>query len=225
MPVITQITEQKRRKNRRSVYLDGVFAFGCNLNVIAKFRLREGMTLTPEQIAAIREGEVRQECFDRAIDFLSRRLHSRAEMTKKLAKYEYGQAMIDSVLDQLAEMGYLNDRAFAEAKAELAAKYKHHGRNRAMIELARRGVERETARQAVEHVYEAHDSAAVARDLARKKMRSLARLEPYVAKRRLFGLLLRRGFDYDTIRPVVEEMLGDIDDDSTRDSSDASPME
>ena len=214
MPKITEIREQKRRKNRRSVYLDGAFAFGCNLNVIARFRLREGLVLTPEQITQIQEGEVRQECFDRAIEFLSKRLHSRAELTKKLAKYEYGAAMIDSVLDQLTALGYLNDRVFAEAKAESAAKYKHHGRNRAMIELARKGVERETARQAVENVYEAHDSASVARDLARKKMRSLARLEPHVAKRRLFGLLLRRGFDYDTIKPVIQEVLGGADEDS-----------
>lgn len=214
MPTITQIAEQKRRKNRRSVYLDGAFAFGCNLNVVVKFKLHEGLQLTSDQIAAIQQGEVRQECFDKSIAFLSSRMHSRSELSKKLTKYEYGKLMIDSVLDQLAELGYLNDKAFAEAKAELAAKHKHHGRNRAMIELARKGVERETARRAVEVVYETHDSASVARDLARKKMRSLARLEPFVAKRRLFGLLLRRGFDYDTIKPVVEEVLGGVDDES-----------
>ncbi len=211
MPTITQIAEQKRRKNRRNVHLDGKFAFACNLNVVAKFRLREGLTLAPDQIAEIQQGEVRQECFDRGIGFLSRRLHSRSELSKKLARYEYGQSLIDQVLDQLAEMSYLNDKAFAETRAELAAKYKHHGRNRAMIELAKKGVERETARQAVAHVYEAHDSSAMARDLARKKVRSLARLEPHVAKRRLIGLLLRRGYDYDTIKPVVEEVLGGID--------------
>ena len=44
MPTITRIDEQRRRKNRRNVYLDGAFAFGCNLNVVAKFRLREGLT-------------------------------------------------------------------------------------------------------------------------------------------------------------------------------------
>src|SRR5688572_15126338 len=98
MPKITEIREQKRRKNRANVYLDGAFAFGCNLNVVVKFRLKEGLVLTPEQITAIQEGEVRQECFDRAMDFLSRRMHSRSELTKKLTKYEYGKATIDSVL-------------------------------------------------------------------------------------------------------------------------------
>jgi regulatory protein len=212
MPVITKITEQKRRSNRRSVYLDGKFAFGCNINVVAKFKLHEGLTLSAEQVRAIEQGEVRQECFDRAVKFLERRLHSRSELTTKLKKYEYPADLIGEVLDQLEQLGYVDDKRFAETKAEQAAKFKHHGQNRARIELARKGVDRETARQAVEHVYEAHDTASVARDLAMKKMRSLARLDPLVAKRRLYGMLLRRGFDYDTIKPVVEEALGSIDE-------------
>jgi regulatory protein len=208
MPTITQITEQKRRPNRRSVFLDGKFAFGCNINVVAKFKLHEGMKVSTEQVEAIQNGAVRQECFDKAIRFLERRLHSRSELRTKLMRDEFGAALIDSVLDQLTELGYVNDQRFATDKAESAAKYKHHGRNRAMLELAKKGVPRETARQAVEHVYEAHDSAAMARDLAQKKMRSLSKLDPQVAKRRLYGMLLRRGFDYDTIKPVVEEVMG-----------------
>src|SRR2546430_4434950 len=101
MPLITNISEQKRRPNRRNIYLDGKFAFGCNLNVVAKFRLREGMNLSAEQVAAIQQGEVRQECFDQAMKFLQRRMHSRVELQRKLARHEYGEQMIASVLDDL----------------------------------------------------------------------------------------------------------------------------
>jgi regulatory protein len=211
MPTITQITEQKRRKNRRSVYLDGKFAFGCNLNVVAKFRLREGLVLSAEQLTQIEQGELRQECFDKAIKCLERRLHSRSELNTKLRKFDYPAAIIGSVLDQLQEMNYVNDQRFAETRAELSARYKHHGSNRARVELAKKGVDRETARRAIEVVYESHDTAADARALAVKKMRSLSRLAPAVAKRRLYGLLLRRGFDHDTIKPVVEEAFGSLE--------------
>jgi regulatory protein len=212
MPTITKITEQKRRKNRRSVYVDGKFAFGCNVNVVAKFRLVEGMAVTGEMLTAIEQGELRQECFDRAMKALERRLHSRAELAKKLARDEYPPELVGRVLDQLEELGYVNDQRFAETRAESAARHKHHGQNRARMELAKRGVDRETARQAIENVYDQHDSAATARDLASRKMRSLSSLEPAVARRRLYGMLLRRGFDYDTIKPVVEEVLGSYDE-------------
>ena len=78
MPLITKIIEQKRRPNRRNIYLDGSFAFGCNVNVVARFRLRVGLQLTDEQLNEIQRGEVRQECFDAAMKFLQQRLHSRA---------------------------------------------------------------------------------------------------------------------------------------------------
>lgn len=208
MPTITKISEQKRRENRRNVYLDGRFAFGCNLNVVARFKLREGMTLTAEQVRAIEEGEVRQECFDKALEYLGLRLHSRAELSKKLARREYGDAVIGAVLDELARLGYVDDERFARTKALSAAEHKKHGRRRAMVELLKTGVKGEVARRALDQVYDAQDTLAVARQLAEKQAPRLKRLDPQVARRRLVGMLQRRGFDYEDIRPVVDEVLG-----------------
>jgi regulatory protein len=130
MPVITRIAEQKRNPNRRSIHLDGQFAFGCNVNVVAKFRLKEGLSLTEQQVRDIEIGEVKQECFDHALKYLQMRLHSRAELSKKLSRREYGQGVINGVLDDLTRLGYLDDERFARTKALSAAEHKHHGRRR-----------------------------------------------------------------------------------------------
>jgi regulatory protein len=211
MPVITQIIETKRRQNRRSVYLDGVFAFACNLNVVARFRLREGMTLDVEQLAAIQNGEVRQECFDKAMSYLQLRLHSQSELRRKLIRAEYGPSIIDSVIVQLAELGYVDDARFARTKALSASQHKHHGKRRARIELLKAGVKGEVAERALDDIYDQTDSLANARLLAQKQAARLQRLEPAVARRRLVGMLQRRGFDYETIKPVVDEVLNGDD--------------
>jgi len=208
MPTITQIVEQKRAANRRNVYLDGRFAFGCNLNVVAKFRLREGMLLTPAEVDAIREGEVRQECFDRAMEYLQGRLHSRAELQRKLMRREYGEPIITGVLDDLARLEYLNDEQFARTRAQSAAEHKHHGPRRAYQELRKAGVTGDVAKRALDDVYAATDTLATARELARKQAPRLARLDPLVARRRLAGMLQRRGFDYDDVKTVIDEVLG-----------------
>ncbi|HZN66114.1 MAG TPA: RecX family transcriptional regulator, partial [Tepidisphaeraceae bacterium] len=157
MPVVTKIAEQKRRPNRRSVYLDGAFAFGCNVNVVAKFHLREGMSLTAEQVAQIQHGEVKQECFDVAVKALESRLHSRSELHRKLTRREYGEPVVIAVLDDLARLGYLDDERFAKTKALSAAQYKHHGRRRAFMELRKAGVSGEVADKALADVYSEHD--------------------------------------------------------------------
>ena len=200
MPTITKIVEQKKRPNRRNIYLDGQFAFGLNDNVVARFKLREGLTLTEDQVKEIAAGEVRQECLDYAMKYLGTRLHSRAELRRKLVRREYGEQVIDGVLDDLARMGYLDDARFAKTKALSAAEHKHHGRRRAFMELIRAGVKKDVADAALDDVYDKNDSLAAARQLAERKAASL---------RRLAGMLQRRGFDYETIKPVIDQVLGD----------------
>lgn len=215
MPIITKISEQKRRPNRRNVYLDGSFAFGCNVNVVAKFKLREGLTVSVEQVANIQSGEITQEAFDYALKVLQRRLHSRLELQRKLAKREYAAGTIEEVLNDLERLAYIDDARFAKTKAQSAAEYKHHGQRRAMIELRKAGVNDTTARKAIEDVYDPRDNLATARMLAQKQGPRLKKLEPQVARRRLAGMLLRRGFDYETIRPVIDEVLGYGQDEGT----------
>lgn len=214
MPTVTAITEPKRYPHRRNIHFDGRLAFRCNLNVVAKFRLREGMVLSDEQAREIEQGEARQQCFDAALKFLERRLHSRSELSRKLCRQEYPQALIDDVLDELARLGYVDDERFARTRALSAAQHKQHGRQRAQAELTKAGVSSEAANRALDSVYNAADLLSVARDLAGKQAARLRRLDPVVARRRLAGMLQRRGFEYETVKPVIDEVLNDAEFDS-----------
>ena len=118
--------------------------------------------------------------------------------------------MINTVLDDLARLGYLDDRRFAAAKTLSTMQHKHHGRRRAYLELIKTGVAGEIAARAVEDAYESSDSVAVARQLAEKKIAVLRKLDPQTARRRLAGMLQRRGFDYETIKNVIDQVLGGL---------------
>lgn len=208
MPMVTGITEQKRRPNRRNVFLDGTFAFGCKLNVIARFRLREGLDLSREQVQQIEQGEIRQDCLDSALKFLERRLHSRFELDRKLTRQQFSPPMIEDVLEELARLGYVDDLRFAQTRATSALQHKHHGRRRAKMELFKAGIKTHVAERALDLTYGASDPVHEARLLAARQAQRLRRLDPVVARRRLTGMLMRRGFDLDAIRPVLEETFG-----------------
>ncbi len=209
MPTITRLVSQQRNPRRLNVHLDGRFAFVCTVNVAAKFGLCDGAVLSDEKLAAIRKGHVRQMCLDDALRMLERRLHSRAELERKLGLKKHPPELVQSILEELQRLGYVDDQRFSQTKAAMAAEHRKHGRGRAYRDLLKAGVEGETARRAVEDVYEQTDSLAIARELAVKKAPYLRRLDPLVARRRLAGMLLRRGFDYEAIRPVLDEVLGD----------------
>jgi hypothetical protein len=57
MPTITKICATKRAPNRHSVYLEGKFAFACNQNVIARYRLRQGIEISDAKIREIAPDE------------------------------------------------------------------------------------------------------------------------------------------------------------------------
>ena len=208
MPKITAITEQRRRKNRRSVYIDGEFAFGCNLNVVARFRLREGMAIFDALRKEIEEGEVQQEAFDHATRLLGMRMQSERELRTKLGRKDYGPAAIDAVIENLKRLNYVDDAKFAASRAADQANVKKHGKVRAVQELMKSGVSRPLAEKATAAAYQDVDPKAAALDLANKRLPSLRRLDAETAKRRLVGFLQRRGFDYETVQHAVEKTLG-----------------
>lgn len=208
MPTITRIESQQRRPNRRSVHIDGEFAFGCNVNVIARFRLRQGLEIDASLRRKIEDGEVQQEAFDEAMKLIRRRMHTERELLTKLGRREYGRGVIDAAIANLKRLGYVDDEKFAQERAASQARAKKVGRRRAIQELRKAGVSASVAERATKEVYEQIDPRESALELARKKAPSLSRLDPLTAKRRLIGFLQRRGFDYETTRYAVERALG-----------------
>jgi regulatory protein len=82
-------------------------------------------------------------------------------------------------------------------------------RRRIQQELTRRGVARDVSSEAIAEVFEDEgvDEAATIERVARKKLRTLMKLDQPTQKRRLFAFLARRGYDSDDISRVLRKVL------------------
>ena len=153
--------------------------------------------------------EAQKNCLDAAQRALAARPYSTSDLRRKLERTrKHDPATIESTLERLTKLGFLSDEEFAHAKALSAATHKHHGRRRARAELSRFGISTEVADRALDAVYDKTDTIAVARKLAEKQAPRLRKLDPQTARRRLLGMLQRRGFDYDEVRAVIDSVLG-----------------
>lgn len=136
-------------------------------------------------------------CYNRALDALARRARSRAELQRWLLQRDYPADEVDVVLERLVAARLLDDLAFARGFVQSRlGEGRGYGPGRVRLELMRRGVAREVIdRVLAEHQEDAGvDPALAVEAAARKRLRSLAGLEPAVAERRLIAWLLRRGF-------------------------------
>jgi regulatory protein len=198
---ITALRLQKRNKDRVNVYLDGRFAFG--LAAIAAANLRVGQTLSDDEIARLQEKDDVERACEHALNFLSYRPRSEAEVRRNLREKDIGDEVIQAVIERLTRAGLLDDHEFARYWIENRLAFNPRGPRALRHELRQKGVSDAVAAEALTGFNE----EAVARKAAESAARRLARLEPADFHRRLGAYLARRGFSYAVIEPLVEEML------------------
>lgn len=114
----------------------------------------------------------------------------------------------EPVLDRLAEVGLVDDAAFA--RDWLAAGGRRQKSRRALLaELTEKGVDREVIEAAAAELDGDRDYE-VARGFAARKASALAGLDPAVQYRRLAGALARRGFSSAVVARVTREALAEL---------------
>jgi regulatory protein len=130
----------------------------------------------------------------RALRYLARREHSRAELTRKLAPRAESPQALEQLLDALAARKQLSDERYAEARAhQLSRKY---GAARIRADLKSKGVAPELASRV-----SGEGELARARAILARKYRMAADTREERARRARF--LQSRGFSHDTIRALL----------------------
>jgi len=123
---------------------------------------------------------------------LARRELSVAQLRARLARRCWSDSDIAEAIDRLRQDGALDDRRMARAFASTAARVKGRGRLRILRELEAAGVDRDTARAAVDDVFGEVDEGALLDRAIAKRLRGPIRDEGQF--RRLHQHLTRLGF-------------------------------
>lgn len=146
---------------------------------------------------------------DKALQLLSFRARSESELEGRLRRAGHSDSATRHAMSRCRELGYLDDRAFAEAHVRDRLRLRPRGRRALRTELFRKGISPDVAEAAIEDAFAEFDvdEAGVAHRLASKRARRLRGLEPDVARRRLAGFLARRGFPPSVVRAAIDRVL------------------
>lgn len=140
-----------------------------------------------------------KEILHKAIDFLSRRDHSKQELYNKLLKKEFDNDEIIVVLDFLQAKNYFNDLNFAEMILRSRVS-KGYGWRYIVQELQQKGVSREVVSQLQEnHEIDWYYQA----ELAYNKRFANAEIKDQKDKAKRIRFLQYRGFSTDEIFALI----------------------
>ena len=105
---ITAIEEQKKNKNRKSVFLDGAFAFGIDAFSLYALKLKEGVDISPERLAEIKCTVLFEDAKAKAVKLLSCRSYTAHQIRKKLIEYTGDAEITDKTIAFLEEYGLID---------------------------------------------------------------------------------------------------------------------
>jgi regulatory protein len=157
--------------------------------------------------------------------FLEARPRSVSEVRRKLARLGYQSELVDGAVARLAELGFLDDEAFARAWVESRDRAKPRGEHALRRELGLKGVDKAivdavlgdrrddalVAAAALDAEPVSPDDAAAERLLRRKLGPILRETDPRRRLQRAYALLARNGFGPDVCSAVSRRVLADVD--------------
>lgn len=202
---ITKIETQKRNPRRRSVYINGKFAFGVDEEIISRLGLEKGEELSERKITEILSQKTETEAKEAALKFLSFRRRTEKEVSDKLKKRGFDSGTVTITIDKLKDYDLINDVEFATAWVNERLAHKPRGKKLLRQELWKKGIKKEIIDQVIEELCKDEDKAAS--ELLEKIKRRYRNLEPQVARRRMLGVLLRRGFSYEIAKNTFSSLL------------------
>ncbi len=210
MDTITAIEPQKRRGNRRSISVNGEFFAGVDEEVVFDLRLKVGQPVDAERLAQVLQTEEIRRARESALTLLDYRARTSREIEQRLALKGYPEETIAAVITQLERLDLVNDERFASDWVASRLNYKPQGRTRIGWELKRKGVSPDIVDEALAQVDEVAEFD-MALELAERKLGG-ARIEDQDARRKLAGLLQRRGFRWDIVSRVLDKLGSEEDD-------------
>ena len=209
MPLITAVTPSPRREGRFDILVDGKSVGVLSLDAIERLRLHVGTEYDDRLADSVAVEAARLRTFDRALDILAFRGRATRELRNALLRKGEEAANVDHALERLTAMGLLDDASYARQYSHAKIVGPGFSRRRLQAELAKRGVARDVADEAIADALAEDDvdSDAILERVAARKLRSLEKEDAPTRRRRLYEFLARRGYDSDDIRRVMDRML------------------
>jgi regulatory protein len=203
---LTDIQIDEETPSHRILFLDGVYFDSVDAGCIPKLCLRVGLEIEVEVLQKLIQADEGMRAKNYALELLSNQSYSRSQMIDQLGQKGFAPQAIDITLEDLEQLGYIRDENFAKRWVNRRRRSKPKGKKMLQHELVNMNVDKTTADRVLAGINDAEEASA-AMQLAQKQIKRYQSLPPQVAKRRLHGFLLRRGFDYETIQSVIERVL------------------
>ena len=145
------------------------------------------------------------DAYEAALTSLDYCARSARELTNALRRNGYVEPAVEAVMARLGETGLIDDAGYARRMAEVQST-KPVGLYAFKRKLKAKGISDEDAEEALA-AFDDEQQRAAALEAAQRLYRKYEALPPREARAKLSQALARRGFSWDAIEGVIDELL------------------
>ena len=204
MSVITSISPQRNGK-RINIYLDGKFGFGIDLKNFVKLGLKVERRLSDEELKTILFKSSSQKYFDGSLLFISLRPRSIKEVSDWCVRKKLSKDDSLKLIDKLKKMKLLDDESFAKWWIGQRISFKNKSKKELVSELRHKGIDRKFIDGVLEDL--PVDDEKNARQLLLKNSYKWKNYPRKTALQKMYGYLLRKGFNWEVVKKVTNSFL------------------
>ncbi|MDD5137039.1 MAG: regulatory protein RecX [Candidatus Omnitrophica bacterium] len=159
-----------------------------------------------EECIADRSDKIKARAKNNAYSLLRQRPRSEFEIRNRLKLKGYGSDVVESVIEGLRRAGEIDDARFAQLWVESQMHLNPVGDVVLRNKLKEKGVSDPIIEAVLAKKAGDYDEYELALNMAREQFARLKKLDRRKALKRVYDFLLRRGFKYDTVRTIVENI-------------------
>jgi regulatory protein len=145
-----------------------------------------------------------EKLYGKSLHFLSFRPRSEKELKDFLKKKKAGELISQRIIESLKNSKFLNDEEFALWWVEQRTRSKPKALRVIKMELLQKGIDKETIEKTLGENTESDLDRA--KKIAENKIRKI-NIKDIKAPEKLFRFLASKGFDYDTIKEVIDQFF------------------
>lgn len=196
---VTKISQQQKRRDRYSIYVDDKYAFSLSETALLDSKLVRGQELTNEQIVGYKQTSADDKLYNRALNYVALRPRSVWEVQFYLKRKDCPAPLAEQITNKLVSIGLLDDQKFAESFVHDRRLLRSASVRKITLELRKKRVPDAVIGQAVAR--DDSDELALLRQLVAKKQQQSKYRDD---KLKLMQYLARQGFNYSDIKTVLE---------------------
>ena len=201
---ITALRPRGAKGTSFTVELSNGESLRLRAETVASRGLNVGDAVDATDIHVWQRDDSNRRALEAGLNFISYRPRSSKEVDAHLRRKSFDAATRDHAVHRLRELGYLDDAAFARFWVESRETHRPKGQRALAWELRQKGI----ADAIIEDVLARYggDETALACAAARKRAATIVTADYDEFRRKLGTFLARRGFSYEVIEQVVDEL-------------------